>query len=223
MATIAIVGGAGQIARLLHPRLLHAGHRPRALVRRPEQAEELAATGVDTRLFDIENDGDDALRSALRGADAVVFAAGGGPDGSVERKQTVDLEGSLRSIAAAQALGVARFVQVSAIDVDEPVAEEAGDVWRAYVAAKRDADAALRATDLSWTILRPGRLTDSPGSGRIILDRDVERSDIPREDVAATIAAVLDDGRAVRHQWNLVAGSTPILEAVTEATRDEPW
>jgi uncharacterized protein YbjT (DUF2867 family) len=218
MATIAVVGGAGQIARLVHPKLIHAGHQPRALVRRQEQADELERSGVETRLFDLENDDDDALRAALEGSDAVIFAAGGGPDGNAGRKRTVDLEGSIRSAQAAEALGIARFVQVSAIGVDEPLGDDVENVWRVYVEAKRDADDHLRKTSLSWTILRPGRLTDDEGTGHVTLGVDVARGDIPRDDVAAVIAAVVDDGRSVRQQWDVVGGTTPVLEAVTAAT-----
>ena len=218
MATIAVVGGAGQIARLLHPKLINAGHKPRALVRKQEQADELEQAGVETRLFDIEADDDDALRAALEGADAVVFAAGGGPDGDAGRKRTVDLEGSIRSAQAAETLGIARFVQVSAIGVDAPLGDDVEPVWRVYVEAKRDADAHLRESSLSWTILRPGGLTDDPGTGQITLGVDVARGEIPREDVASAIAAVVDDGRSVRQQWDLVGGTTPVLEAVTQAT-----
>ncbi|MEG9227155.1 SDR family oxidoreductase [Aeromicrobium sp. Sec7.5] len=218
MATIAIVGGAGQIARLLHPKLIHAGHKPRALVRRQEQADELEQAGVEARLFDIEKDDDEAFRAALEGADAVVFAAGGGPDGDAARKRTVDLEGSIRSAQAAETLGIARFVQVSAIGVDEPLGDDVEPVWRVYVEAKRDADAHLRESSLSWTILRPGGLTDDPGTGQITLGVDVARGEISREDVASAIAAVVDDGRSVRQQWDVVGGTTPVLEAVTQAT-----
>ncbi|GAA1740890.1 SDR family oxidoreductase [Aeromicrobium alkaliterrae] len=222
MATIAIVGGAGQIARLVHPKLIHSGHQPRALVRRQEQADELEQAGVDTRLFDLENDDDEALRAALEGADAVIFAAGGGPDGNADRKRTVDLEGSIRSAQAAEALGIARFVQVSAIGVDEPLGDDVEPVWRVYVEAKRDADDHLRKTSLSWTILRPGKLTDDEGTGHVALGADVARGEVTRDDVAAAIAAVVDDGRSVRQQWDLVGGTTPILEAVGEATAGQP-
>lgn len=218
MATIAVVGGAGQIARLLHPKLINAGHQSRALVRKQEQADELQQSGVETRLFDIEKDDDEAFRAALEGADAIVFAAGGGPDGDAGRKRTVDLEGSIRSAQAAEALGIARFVQVSAIGVDEPLGDDVEPVWRVYVEAKRDADAHLRTSSLSWTILRPGGLTDDPGTGQITLGVDVAKGQIPREDVASAIAAVVDDGRSVRQQWDLVGGTTPVLEAVTQAT-----
>ena len=217
MTRIAVVGGHGQIARLLHPLLLEAGHQPVALVRRQEHADALRAQGVEARFLDIEASAEDDFAAALEGCDAVVFAAGGGPDGNIERKRTVDLEGSLKSIAGARQAGVQRFVQVSAIGVDEPLPDDTDEVWRAYVEAKRDADAALRASDLAWTVLRPGRLTDDPATGRVALGEGVERGDVPRADVAGVIAAVIDDERTVGHQWNLVGGDHDVLEAVSAA------
>jgi uncharacterized protein YbjT (DUF2867 family) len=219
MTRIAIVGGHGQIARQLHPMLLGAGHQPLALVRRQEQADALEASGVETRMLDIESDDAEGFTAAFEGCDAVVFAAGGGPDGDIDRKRTVDLEGSLKSIEAARAAGIRRFVQVSAINVDEPVADDASPVWKAYVVAKRDADAALRDSGLDWTILRPGRLTDEPGTGRVSLGATVGRGDIPRADVAEVVAAVLQDPASVGHQWNVVGGSTAVPDAVADAAR----
>ena len=217
MTRIAIVGGHGQIARLLHPMLLGAGHEPVALVRSQEQAAGLEAAGVTARLLDIEASGSEAFAGAFEGCEAVVFAAGGGPDGNLDRKRTVDLEGALKSIEAAQQVGIRRFVQVSAINVDEPVAEDASPVWKAYVEAKRDADAALRESGLDWTILRPGRLTDVPGTGRIALG-DVPRGEVARADVAETVVAVLDDPASVGHQWNVVGGDLDVRDAVAAAT-----
>jgi len=217
MTRIAIVGGHGQIARLLHPMLLGAGHEPVALVRSQEQAAGLEAAGVTARLLDIEASGSEAFAGAFEGCEAVVFAAGGGPDGNLDRKRTVDLEGALKSIEAAQQVGIRRFVQVSAINVDEPVAEDASPVWKAYVEAKRDADAALRDSGLDWTILRPGRLTDVPGTGRVALG-DVPRGEVPRADVAETIVAVLADPSSVGHQWNVVGGELDVRQAVAAAT-----
>ena len=169
------------------------------------------------RLLDIENQHADAFAHAFAGCDAVVFTAGGGPDGNIDRKRTVDLEGSLKSIDGARAAGIRRFVQVSAIGVDEPLPADTQPVWRAYVEAKRDADAALRASDLDWTILRPGRLTDDPPTGQVELGTDVARGEVTRADVAAVLAAVVDDDRTIGRQWNLVGGSQPIDAAVTSA------
>jgi uncharacterized protein YbjT (DUF2867 family) len=216
---VAVVGGHGQIARLLIPLLVDAGRRPVALVRREAQRPTLQSLGAEVRLLDIEQADGSEFAQAFAGCDAVVFAAGGGGDGSVERKRTVDLGGSLKSIAGARTAGIRRFVQISAINVDDPLPDDTDAVWRAYVEAKRDADQALRASDLDWTIVRPGRLTDEPGTGLVALGPDVERGEVPRADVAATLAAVIDDDRTIGRQWNLVGGDVPITEAIAQAAR----
>ncbi|CAI9414517.1 SDR family oxidoreductase [Nocardioides sp. T2.26MG-1] len=217
MTRIAIVGGHGQVARQLIHLLRRADHDPVALVRNEDYRADLEARGAEVRLLDIEHQGAADFADAFAGCEAVVFAAGGGPDGNIERKRTVDLEGSLKSIEGAQKAGIRRFVQVSAIGVDDPLPADTGAVWRAYVEAKRDADAALRASDLDWTIIRPGRLTDEPGTGRVALGPDVLRGDVARADVAAVVAAVLDVPTTIARQWNLVNGDVPVGEAVRVA------
>ncbi len=218
MTRIAIVGGHGQVAiHLLHV-LRRAEHDAVALVRKEDYREELEGLGAEVRLLDIEQDGADAFAEAFAGCAAVVFAAGGGPDGNIERKRTVDLEGSLKSIEGARTAGIDRFVQVSAIGVDDPLPDDTSDVWRAYVEAKRDADTALRASGLAWTIIRPGRLTDDPATGLVSLGKDVTRGDVTRADVAAVVAAVLDSDGSVGKQWDLVNGETPVAEAVQSAS-----
>ncbi|MXG88915.1 SDR family oxidoreductase [Nocardioides flavescens] len=217
MSRIAIVGGHGKVAQHLITALSEGGHTPVALVRKPEQRAELEGKGAEVRLLDIEQDGADEFSAAFAGCDAVVFAAGGGADGNIERKRTVDLGGSLKSIEGARGADVRRFVQVSAIGVDDELPEDTDDVWRAYVEAKRDADAALRDSDLDWTIIRPGRLTDDAATDRVALGPDVERGDVTRADVAAVIAAVLEDRGTVGAQWNLVGGDQPVAEAVRSA------
>ncbi|MCW2771742.1 MAG: NAD-dependent epimerase/dehydratase [Nocardioides sp.] len=217
MSRIAIVGGHGKVALHLIHVLRRSDHSPVALVRKEEYRAELEERGAEVRLLDIERQGASDFAAAFEGCEAVVFAAGGGPDGNIERKRTVDLEGSLKSIEGATQAGIARFVQISAIGVDDPLPADTSDVWRAYVEAKRDADAALRTSSLDWTILRPGRLTDDPATGLVSLGADVLRGDVTRADVGAVIAAVLDAGSTIGKQWNLVNGDTPVNEAVRQA------
>ena len=217
MSRIAVVGGHGQIAQLLHPLLVQAGHTPVALVRKEEQRARLEGLGAEVRLLDIEADEAPEFAEAFAGCDTVVFAAGGGPDGNIDRKRTVDLGGSLKSIEAAGLAGISRFVQVSAISVDDPLPAGTSPVWTAYVEAKRDADAALRQSGLDWTILRPGRLTDDPPTGKVTLGPEVPKGAVTRADVAAVVAAVIDEKSSIGAQWDLVAGDTPIVEAVAGA------
>lgn len=218
MSRIAVVGGHGQVAQHLLGALVARGHTPVALVREEAYRRELEEKGAVVRMLDIEQQDATAFAEAFEGCQAVVFAAGGGPDGNIERKRTVDLEGSLKSIEGAQQAGIERFVQVSAIGVDDPLPDDTQDVWRAYVEAKRDADAALRDSGLAWTILRPGALTDDPGTGLVRLGEDVERGEVTRADVAAVLAACLDEDATIGKQWALVGGETPVADAVSAAT-----
>ncbi|HET7304517.1 MAG TPA: SDR family oxidoreductase [Segeticoccus sp.] len=218
MARVVIVGGHGKIAQQLTRQLSERGDTVVATVRNPEHVADVEQLGGQAVQVDLEHEEPARLAEVLEGADAVVFSAGAGADGKVERKRTVDLEGSLKSVAAAEQAQVSRFVQVSAISVDRPVADDASEVWKAYVAAKRDADASLRQSSLDWTILRPGGLTDDPGTGRVTLAEEVERGPIPRADVAAVIVAALDDPRTIGQQWEVVSGDQPIADAVAAAT-----
>lgn len=214
---VAIVGGHGKVARKLIPMLSARGHEVVALVRSIDQMAPLTLLGAAARRIDLEAAEPAELAADLGGCQAVVFAAGAGADGNIDRKRTVDLEGALKTIEAAKLRGIRRIVQVSAARVDQDPDSERGPVWAAYVYAKREADAALRESGLDWTILRPGTLTDGPGTGRITLDHEVHHAPIPRVDVAATIAAVLDQPESIGHQWELVTGPTPLREAITAA------
>lgn len=214
MTRIAIVGGHGKIARQLIGLLVARGDRPLALVRSEAYRAELEGLGAEMGLLDIERCDTEAFARALEGCDAVVFSAGGGPDGNIERKRTVDLEGAVKSADGAARAGVTRFVQVSAIGVDDPLPADSDDVWRAYVEAKRDADAHLRETALEWTIVRPGTLTDAEGTGLVQLGPDVAHGEVPRADVAAVVLAALDTPGSIGQTWNLVSGDTPVGDAV---------
>jgi uncharacterized protein YbjT (DUF2867 family) len=222
MARVAVVGGHAKVARLLHPLLVRAGHTPVALVRNEGYRHELEALGAEVSILDIETASSVEFARAFAGCRAVVFSAGAGPDGRVERKRSVDLEGSLKSIEACEGAGIKRFVQISAMAVDDPVPEDASPVWRAYVEAKRAADQALRDSQLDWTILRPGWLSDEPGTLRVLIGRDVPEGDIPRADVAAVVAAVLENDGTIGRQWELIQDGLLIVEAIALAELAEP-
>jgi len=214
VSTFVIVGGHGRIGLLTASALDRQGHVVRSLIRRTEQGADVEATGAVPYLLDLEGSDAGDLAEAFDGADGVVFAAGGGSDGSIERKRTVDLGGSLKSIEAATASGVSRFVQVSATGVDDPLPDDTEPVWRAYVEAKRDADAALRASGLDWTIVRPGRLTDGPATDAVRMGRSLPRGEVARADVAAVIVAVLEDDSTIGAQFDLTSGERTISDAI---------
>jgi uncharacterized protein YbjT (DUF2867 family) len=210
---VAIAGGHGKIGRRLGQLLAERGDRARALVRNPDHRDDLVSIGAVPVVCDLESDDAD-VGAAVRGADAVVFAAGAGPGSGAERKWTMDYGGAARLIAAARAEGVARYVMVSAMGAGSPPAE-GDDVFAIYLQAKAKADRELELSGLEHTIVRPGGLTDDPGTGRIQAAPSVERAQIPRDDVAATLLAVLDERGTVGVTFELVSGETPIGEAIS--------
>jgi len=214
MSTIAIVGGHGKVALLLARALDRQGHVVRSLIRSEHQGADVEATGAVPYLLDIEGSDAGDFADAFGDAEVVVFAAGGGGDGDAERKRTVDLEGSLKSIEGAERAGISRFVQVSAMGVDEPLPEDTSPTWRAYVEAKRDADVALRGSGLDWTIVRPGGLTDGPATDAVRLGERLDRGEISRADVAALLVAVIEDDSTIGSQFEATSGDLTISEAI---------
>ena len=221
MTRIAVIGAHGKVGQQILHLLYDAGHESVGVIRNPDHAEDIVRLGGEPLVHDLEDTTPEAFAEALGHVDGMVFTAGAGPDSGPERKRTVDLGASVLSQKAAAIVGVQHFVQVSAIGVDEPLPEDTEEGWKAYVEAKRDADKALRASDLDWTIIRPGRLTDDPAEGRVSLGPEVSRGDVTRGDVAAVVAACLDEPASIGRQWNLVGGDTPVAEAVTSAGADE--
>jgi uncharacterized protein YbjT (DUF2867 family) len=213
---VVIAGGHGKIALLLERLLAQRGDRAVGLIRNPAQADEVSATGAVVAVCDLESAPADEVAALLDGADAAVFAAGAGPGSGVPRKDTVDRGASVLLAEAAGRAGVRRFVQVSGMGAGQPPAPGTDEVFAAYLDAKTAAEDDLRARDLDWTILRPGGLTDEPGTGRVRLGSSVPRGQVPRADVAAVIAALLDDPGTAGKILELVSGDAPITEAIAQ-------
>jgi uncharacterized protein YbjT (DUF2867 family) len=209
---IAIAGGHGQIARLTTRRLAERGDHIRGLIRDAAQADDLRGDGAEPVVLDLEDATSNDIAAAIDGADAVSFAAGAGPGSGAPRKETVDYGAAVKLIDAARSVGIDRYVMVSAMGTDDP--PDGDDVFSVYLRAKSRADGALMASGLRWTIVRPGRLTDEDGTGEVELARHVERGEIPRDDVAAVLVAVLDDPRTIGHVFEVVGGDRPIAEAL---------
>jgi uncharacterized protein YbjT (DUF2867 family) len=208
---IAIIGGHGKVALLLERKLTQAGHRARAIIRNPAHSADVQAAGAEPVVCDIEDPGAD-LAGAVAGADAVVFAAGAGPGSGPERKRTVDLGGAVALIAAAGEAGVSRYLMVSSIGADDP--GRATGAMAPYLQAKAEADAALRASGLRWTIVRPGHLVDDPGTGRVAVAERLPYGDIPREDVAEVLLGCLEQDATIGRAFTVTAGDVPVAEAL---------
>jgi uncharacterized protein YbjT (DUF2867 family) len=217
MTRVVIAGGHGKIALVLERLLSRRGDSVAGFIRNPAHAADLQAAGAEALVVDLENASVDEVAAHLRGADAVVFAAGAGPGSGAARKETVDRDAAILLADAAETAKVNRYVMISSTGADAEAPDDAGDpVFVAYLRAKGAADDNVRArTALDSTIVRPGHLTNDRGTGRVTIADDTTRGSIPREDVAAVLLAVLDTPSTAGQTFELISGDTPIKDAVT--------
>ncbi|KAA0112021.1 NAD(P)H-binding protein [Mycolicibacterium sp. P1-5] len=217
---VVIAGGHGKIALLLERLLADRGDTALGLIRNPSHIDDLTKAGAQAVVLDLEKSSVRQVADALADADAVVFAAGAGPGSGVARKKTVDRDAAILLADAAEAAGVRRYVMVSALAADESLDESHNDevhdeVFRAYLRAKSEADADVRArAGLQTTIVRPSGLTDDPGTGRVRIAQSTGRGTVPRADVAAVLLAVLDSPATAGRTFELISGDTPIGAAL---------
>jgi nucleoside-diphosphate-sugar epimerase len=212
---VVIAGGHGKIALLLSGLLAGQGDTAVGLIRSEAHTADLQAAGAQAAVLDLEHSDAAQVARVLEGADAAVFAAGAGPGSGAQRKYTVDLGGAVLLAQAAQHAGVRRFVQISSMGAGRPAPAGSDESWTAYIDAKTRAEEDLRARDLDFTILRPGGLTDEPGTGLVTLSAgSLPRGTVPRRDVAAVVMWLLSTGAAAGLTLELTGGATPVSEAV---------
>jgi uncharacterized protein YbjT (DUF2867 family) len=209
---VTIFGGHGKIALLLAPLLVEAGHEVTSVVRNPDHVSDIEATGATALVSSVEDADTDALTELLAGQDAVVWSAGAG-GGSPERTYAVDRDAAIRSMDAAVAAGVERYVMVSFSGATPDALVPEDNPFRHYQDAKIAADDRLRGTDLAWTVLGPGTLTLEPGRGSVNPAAGFNDGDrTSRELVAQVALAVLSDDRAARKTLVFGDGDVPIDE-----------
>lgn len=217
---IVIAGGHGQIALRLERLLADRGDTAVGIIRSPGQEADLVAAGASAVVLDLENSSAAALAPHLAGADAVVFAAGAGPTSGLARKDTVDRGAAVLLADAAIAAGVRRYVLISSIGAGAPPPPGTGEVFAAYLEAKTAAEDDVRVRSaLDTTIVRPGTLTDDPGTGRVALGASVERAEVTRDDVAAVVLALLDTPATAGLTLELMGGDVAVADAVRALVR----
>lgn len=219
---VAIVGGSGQIARILTELLVSDGVKVRSIIRSEQHSASLRELGAEPVLCDVESASVDAIADAFGDAGAVVFAAGAGPGSGKERKFSMDRDGAIKSAEAALLSGAMRFVQISFIGAELPTPEGQDEVFSAYWDAKREADEYVRKAALDWTIVKPGGLTDDAATGTGVvsvgpMDRGVKTR---RADVAHAIRLALANPGTVWRDLSIAEGGATLSEAIDTALRN---
>ncbi|MFN4214003.1 SDR family oxidoreductase [Exiguobacterium sp.] len=207
-----VIGANGQIGKQLVERLHEEGkHDVTAMVRKQEQLDDFTSKGYQAVLGDLEGDVAQ-LQQAIAGMDVVVFAAGSGGDTGADKTLLIDLDGAAKSVEAAKADGnVKQFVMVSALKAEDRSAWP--DSMKPYYVAKHHADRLLEESGLTYTIVRPGALTDDSGTGKVKVG-DVSTGEVPRADVAAFLAHVIGNEAAKNKAIDLVKGDTAIEDTL---------
>jgi nucleoside-diphosphate-sugar epimerase len=209
---VAIAGAHGKIAMALTRLVTGGGDQVLGLIRNPDHAAEVSDAGARPVVCDLEQATVAQTAELIEGADAVVFAAGAGPGSGAERKLTMDRDGAIKLLDAARTASVRRYVIISAVGAENPSSGD--DVFSVYLRAKAEADEAVRASDRDWTVLRPGGLTDDPGSGRVRIESEPFGGRIARSDVAGVLARLLPDARSYGRVLYVNGGETPVDEAL---------
>jgi uncharacterized protein YbjT (DUF2867 family) len=209
---VAIAGGHGQIGLRLARLLSDRGDTALSLIRNPDHTDDVKNAGGEPILCDLESASDDEIAQAVAGADAIVFTAGAGPGSGPERKETVDYGGAVKLITAAKKNGISRYLIVSSVGADPNT--KGDETYAVYQRAKGRADEKLMESGLDYTVVRPTRLTDEAGDGRVRIAERVGRSTIPRDDVAEVLAASLHEPTTIGTLFEVAAGDVPAEDAL---------
>lgn len=211
---ILVVGANGQIGKHLVSFIQASDNlQARAMIRKPEQALFFENLGEEAKVADLE-DSIDSIAKAAEGVDAIVFTAGSGPKTGKDKTIMVDLDGAIKTIEAAKLAGVKRFIMISSFDTTREAILEANDSFAPYVAAKHYADEWLKTTDLDYTIIHPGLLTNDKGTDQVEIAEQVTRGEVSREDVASVIVASLENDKTIGKEFQVVGGSNSVKDAI---------
>lgn len=209
---ILVVGANGQIGKRLVQLIIESNkHTAKAMIRKEEQAKFFQELGVETVVVSLE-DSVEKIADAAKGCDAIVFTAGSGGHTGYDKTLLVDLDGAVKTIEAAEKVGIKRFVMVSSFQAHNR--ENWQESIKPYYVAKHYADRMLEQSELTYTIIRPGWLKNEPGTGKIIVAENLKEGSIPREDVARTIFAALDEENTFYRSFDLMSGDIPISDAL---------
>jgi|SRR5690625_172700 len=211
---VLVVGANGQIGKHLVTMIQKSETlEARAMIRDQGQASFFEDLGAETVVVDLEHD-TDTIKKAVDGVDAVVFTAGSGPHTGPDKTMLIDLDGAVKTVKATESAGVKRFIMISSFDTRRKAIQAASSSFAPYVVAKHYADEKLRETDLDYTIIHPGLLTNDAGKGTVNAAPTVERDEVPREDVAHVILSCLEETSTIGKEFQVVTGTKPISDAV---------
>ncbi len=204
---VLVIGGNGNTGTRVVRNLVSGPHDPIAMIRESAQRPKFDDMGVPTVVADLEY----PIDHAVKGCDAVIFAAGSGGHTGKDKTVLVDHIGAIRAILTAQVQGARRFVMLSALNAEVNSTSRIAH----YHKAKAHADNHLRETDLDYTIICPGGLHDDPGTDRVTVSLATHGEGITsRDNLALALVACLDLPNTRGKTFSLLDGDTPLEQAL---------
>jgi nucleoside-diphosphate-sugar epimerase len=205
---ILIAGAHGKVGIQIVEHLVEQDHNVRAMIRDESQTQQMRERGALPYIADLERD----VEFAVEGSDAVIFAAGSGPETGEDKTWAVDRDGAVKLIEACEKNGVERFILISSVGTDEP--EEGPEKLQPYLKAKSESEERLEKSRLNYTVVRPGMLNNDPESGKIIARDNLngKKGQISRSDVALTVAKALENNNTYHRTFEIIGGGNEDIE-----------
>ncbi|VDB85903.1 unnamed protein product [Peniophora sp. CBMAI 1063] len=224
---VIIVGGHGKVALRLSKLLANDGkHAVTSIICTEDHIPDLKAISpsIQPLLLSLEANSTSDFAKAFTGKDVVVFAAGSGSEGTLERITKIDAEGAIKVFDAIEAVpgtNKPRLVLIGSSDSRDhnappPPHYDQGDLEMTkmnremigpYLNAKYLADKNLaQRTAFKWTTVRPGWYTDEPGTGKASVGRTHLSPSISRDDVALALSILVDRPDASGLAIDIVGG-----------------
>lgn len=210
---VLVIGANGTTGRMAVKKLAeNEQHIVRAMIRKSEQSKEMEDLGARPIIADLEQ----AFKYAFEDVNAVIFAAGSGPDTGMDKTTSVDRDGAIKAIDFAKEKGIERFIMLSSMGADDPSIAGDSETFHHYLQAKHDADVHLKQSGLNYTIVRPGALTDDEPTGKIDVSEEMKHreGEITREDVATILVESILCTNLHHKTIEMVNGDEPIKDAL---------
>lgn len=211
---VLVIGANGKVAKHFADLVKnHENIQEKAMIRKAEQASFFDERGIETVLLDLTKNSVDELAEAAKDVDAVIFSAGAGGSGYDDTIK-IDLDGAIKSMIATEQAGVKRFVMVSTFRTGREEIDQDNSL-KIYTIAKHYADEWLKnRTNLDWTIVHPGVLVNESGTGNIKVGMGQEINEIPRQDVARALVAVLENDNTIKKEFEVLSGDSQVNDAI---------
>lgn len=204
---VIIFGAHSNVGEHVVSKLMKNGYSSCAVITNESQVETLKKLGANELVIYDEK----LLPTLFQGYDAVIYLTGVNPKTKAGRTVMVDHQSVIETVKEAEKQGVKRFVMMSPIMANEAEGDESRGIG-----AKEMPDELLRQSNLTYTIVQPGALTDKPGHGKISAAETLDSNEleISREDMAEVLVMSLETVAVFNKTFEVAGGDMTVSKAL---------